>query len=188
MLRVTFRRGTAGALCVALLGACAPEASLPPPLPPQSATAPSTPTARTEAPTPVALGCGETEEGFDAWLAAFRVHAEANGIAPEIVIRALADVSYDANVVALDRSQGDASAKEEIFLDGRRRTGLTSTSLLRGLRLPARSRLDGLLSQAAVAFYQSTPLISWPELMAGRGPWVAWTTLTHEEAPCRDSN
>lgn len=49
--------------------------------------------------------CGNTEAGFDGWLASFRKHAAEQGISPRTVSLSLDGVTYDASVVALDRSQ-----------------------------------------------------------------------------------
>ena len=49
--------------------------------------------------------CGDSAEGFDDWIATFRRHALGQGIAPELVARALGDVAYDERVIELDRAQ-----------------------------------------------------------------------------------
>lgn len=100
----------AGVLSV-LLTACAPEvpASAPgmseaprrPPVAAPSARAATPP----PAPTPAPLGCGDTEDGFEAWILAFRGQAEAEGIPRAVLANALADVTYDPSVIRLDRSQ-----------------------------------------------------------------------------------
>lgn len=70
--------------------------------------APLPPAPVPEAPPPASVSlapCGDTEVGFDAWIASFRAYAEAQGIPGDVVRRALDDVSYDVSVIALDRSQ-----------------------------------------------------------------------------------
>lgn len=52
-----------------------------------------------------ALTCGSGPGGFDAWLGQLRSHAAAQGIGKRAIDAGLAGVSYDANVVRLDRSQ-----------------------------------------------------------------------------------
>ncbi len=49
--------------------------------------------------------CSDHEEGFEGWLLAFRKHAEAQGISPKTLDASLAGLSYDPEVVDLDRSQ-----------------------------------------------------------------------------------
>ena len=49
--------------------------------------------------------CGKTAAGFDAWLASFRLAAAEDGISPATLTTALAGVTYDDRVIALDRSQ-----------------------------------------------------------------------------------
>ena len=50
-------------------------------------------------------GCGDTQEGFEGWLESFRRHAVAQGVSSQTVASALAGVTYDPEVIDLDRSQ-----------------------------------------------------------------------------------
>ncbi|MEJ7729296.1 MAG: lytic murein transglycosylase [Polyangiaceae bacterium] len=69
---------------------------------PTPASAPST----TPPVQPLPLeGCGDTQEGFDGWLESFRRHAVTEGLSAQTVARALTDVTYDPEVIELDRSQ-----------------------------------------------------------------------------------
>jgi lytic murein transglycosylase len=52
-----------------------------------------------------AAQCGDGAAGFDGWLAAFKGEAAKQGISANAINTGLAGVSYDANVVRLDRSQ-----------------------------------------------------------------------------------
>jgi membrane-bound lytic murein transglycosylase B len=64
------------------------------------------PTSRREliAPLPLA-SCGDTAEGFPAWMVSFRQHAIAQGVSAATVSRALVGIDYNPRVVELDRSQ-----------------------------------------------------------------------------------
>jgi lytic murein transglycosylase len=108
------------ALALALLVGCAPAApvgvstaprrALRPPRPAPPPALPPAPSAS------VSLApCGDTEVGFDAWLASYRAYAEAQGIPGDVVQRALADVTYDASVIALDRAQRARKVSFEAF-------------------------------------------------------------------------
>jgi lytic murein transglycosylase len=52
-----------------------------------------------------AAGCGNTEAGFDTWLAGFKKQARAAGISKRTIDRSLNGVTYHKRVVRLDRSQ-----------------------------------------------------------------------------------
>jgi lytic murein transglycosylase len=68
------------------------------------------------APAPaIAAECGEDAAGFESWLARFKVSAAQQGISPPTISSALADVSYDANVIRLDRSQRSFKLSFEEF-------------------------------------------------------------------------
>jgi lytic murein transglycosylase len=62
-----------------------------------------------------ALQCGSDGSGFDSWLGAFRAKAAGQGVSAKALAAALADVSYDANVVRLDRSQKSFKLSFEQF-------------------------------------------------------------------------
>ena len=60
----------------------------------------------TTAPVPaLAAPCGSNAGGFNAWLKDFKVKAVKQGISQKTVNRALKGVSYDRQVIRLDRSQ-----------------------------------------------------------------------------------
>lgn len=97
-----------------LVAACSPPEA--PPRAPAPRSHRRTPTAAditsfedgpgARAPAPAsAAGCGDTEVGFDAWLEGFRRRAPEEGLSPATVASALAGVTYDPEVVRLDRSQ-----------------------------------------------------------------------------------
>jgi len=50
--------------------------------------------------------CGETPDGFAAWLAGFKQEAEIGGVPPTVIDSALSNVAYDPDVIAHDRRQG----------------------------------------------------------------------------------
>jgi lytic murein transglycosylase len=62
-----------------------------------------------------AAACGNDGSGFEAWLADFKSKAAAQGLSPAILASALSDVSYDPNVVRLDRSQRSFKLSFEEF-------------------------------------------------------------------------
>jgi lytic murein transglycosylase len=65
---------------------------------------PSQPRAAQPAPPPA--DCGETPNGFSAWLEGFRQEAEIAGVPPAVIDSALSNVAYDPDVIAHDRRQG----------------------------------------------------------------------------------
>ncbi len=62
-----------------------------------------------------ALTCGTGPGGFDGWLSQLRSHAAAQGISKRAIDAGLAGVTYDANVVRLDRSQHSFKLSFEQF-------------------------------------------------------------------------
>lgn len=54
---------------------------------------------------PAGGDCGDSEVGFDAWLDGFRRRAAGEGLSPRTLASALAGVTYDPEVIRLDRSQ-----------------------------------------------------------------------------------
>ena len=71
--------------------------------------------ARVAAPTPTLLvakqaappaDCGETPDGFAAWLQGFKQEVEIGGLPPAVIESALSNVAYDPDVIAHDRRQG----------------------------------------------------------------------------------
>ncbi|MGE0628826.1 MAG: lytic transglycosylase domain-containing protein, partial [Hyphomicrobiaceae bacterium] len=78
-----------------------------------------------------AQDCGNGSGGFPAWLERYKSRAGKLGVSPATVSRGLAGLSYDANVIRLDRSQRSFKLSFEQFY--RRRV---SNSLLnKGRRL-----------------------------------------------------
>ncbi|QIB33312.1 lytic murein transglycosylase [Ancylobacter pratisalsi] len=55
---------------------------------------------------PTLQQCGSNGAGFDAWMAQFKQYAISQGISSRTVAAALNGISYDPNVIALDRRQG----------------------------------------------------------------------------------
>jgi lytic murein transglycosylase len=53
-----------------------------------------------------AAQCGDTADGFDAWLAGFKRAAAAAGISRSVIDGSLSDVAYDDSVISHDRGQG----------------------------------------------------------------------------------
>ena len=52
-----------------------------------------------------AADCGNSEEGFKAWLEGFKQVAIKDGISPEVVDSALATATFDPTVLSHDRGQ-----------------------------------------------------------------------------------
>jgi lytic murein transglycosylase len=50
--------------------------------------------------------CGETPDGFSAWLQGFKQEAEIAGLPPAVIESALSNVAYDPDVISHDRRQG----------------------------------------------------------------------------------
>jgi lytic murein transglycosylase len=68
------------------------------------------------APAPAfAAECGEEAGGFESWLARFKVKAAQQGISSTTIASALGEVTYDANVIRLDRSQRSFKLSFEEF-------------------------------------------------------------------------
>ncbi len=84
----------------------------------EASAAPATSAAPSAAPTvePRPLeSCGDTDHGFEGWLESFRRHAISEGISPQTVGSALAGVTYDREVIDLDRSQSSFKLSFEEF-------------------------------------------------------------------------
>lgn len=62
-----------------------------------------------------ALSCGNGAGGFDAWLTQFKAQAASHGIKQRAIDAALAGVTYDPNVIRLDRSQHSFKLSFEQF-------------------------------------------------------------------------
>src|SRR5260370_40813050 len=58
------------------------------------------------APSTLAAQCGDSSEGFKAWLEDFKQVAINDGVSPEVVDNALAAASFDPSVLAHDHGQG----------------------------------------------------------------------------------
>jgi lytic murein transglycosylase len=54
----------------------------------------------------LAAQCGDSSEGFNAWLEDFKQVAINDGISPEVIDAALSGVAYDPSVMAHDHGQG----------------------------------------------------------------------------------
>lgn len=85
------------------------------------------------APGAQAADCGNDAGGFDAWLGRFRTYAAQQGIKPQVIQVGLEGVTYDHNVIRLDRGQKSFKLSFEEFY--RRRVG--EALLNRGRRLMA---------------------------------------------------
>jgi lytic murein transglycosylase len=96
---------------------------------------------------PVPLeSCGNTGEGFDGWIGAFRKHAVDRGISARTVALALDGVTYDPNVVTLDRSQSSFKLGFAEFAAQR----ITRARLARGAELLRENA--GLFARIEAAF------------------------------------
>lgn len=63
----------------------------------------------------MAQTAAQAADGFAGWLARYRAGAEARGLERAWLETALAGVTYDARVVALDRNQPDDSGRRNVF-------------------------------------------------------------------------
>lgn len=70
------------------------------------------------------LGCGSGPSGFETWLGEARSKAASAGISSQTITAALAGVSYDPNVIRLDRSQHSFKLSFEQFYARRVDSGL----------------------------------------------------------------
>ena len=73
-----------------------------------------------------AAACGNGPAGFDAWISAFKPRAKAAGISEKAIASGLAGVSYDANVIRLDRGQKSFKLSFEQFYARRVSSSLIS--------------------------------------------------------------
>lgn len=121
-------------LCAAC-AACTPSAPAVPESGPRHMAAPPPPPAPEVAAPPTAdvpiERCGDTADGFDAWIASFRRHAVTLGIAPDLVERALGHVGYDPDVIELDRAQKRQKRTFEEYASSH----VTAARVKRGKRL-----------------------------------------------------
>ena len=62
-----------------------------------------------------AADCGSDGAGFEPWLAKYKAQAASQGIKPATIANAFSGVSYDPNVVRLDRSQRSFKLSFEQF-------------------------------------------------------------------------
>lgn len=65
--------------------------------------------------TALAASCGNGPAGFDSWLTQIKSQAASRGIKQSAIDRALAGVTYDPNVIRLDRSQHSFKLSFEQF-------------------------------------------------------------------------
>ncbi len=94
----------------------------------------------------VAQDCGNGAGGFNAWLQRYKAKAAAKGISQQALASGLQGVSYDANVVRLDRSQRSFKLSFEQFYKRR----VSSSLLNKGRSLMKRHA--GLLSRIEKRF------------------------------------
>src|SRR5271166_6207243 len=62
-----------------------------------------------------AAECGDTPEGFKAWLEDFKQVAINDGVSPEVADSALATASFDRSVLAHDHGQGSLQGNYASF-------------------------------------------------------------------------
>ncbi len=94
----------------------------------------------------LAAACGSGPGGFGAWVEQFKGKAAGQGISARAIEAGLSGVTYDANVVRLDRSQKSFKLSFEAFYA--RRVG--PALLSRGRSLMARHA--GVLSRVEKRF------------------------------------
>jgi lytic murein transglycosylase len=81
--------------------------------------------------TPALAECGNDASGFDRWAQGFKAKATAQGISAAAANAALAGVSYDPNVIRLDRSQRSFKLSFDEFYARR----VSSSLISRGQRI-----------------------------------------------------
>jgi lytic murein transglycosylase len=64
----------------------------------------------------LAVQCGDTGEGFDAWVQDFQSEAQSRGISARTAQAALSGVSYDRGLIAYDRTQRPFKLSLEQFI------------------------------------------------------------------------
>lgn len=101
----------------------------------------------------LAADCGNDPAGFDAWLARFRNAAAAQGISNATLNSALAGVTYDPNVIRLDRSQRSFKLSFEQFYARR----VSGALIAKGQRLM--SAHHGTLARIEQRFGVPPPVI-----------------------------
>ena len=100
-----------------------------------------------------AADCGNDAAGFDAWLGRFRAAAAAQGISNATLASALAGVTYDPNVIRLDRSQRSFKLSFEQFYARR----VSGSLISRGQRLMGAHQ--GTLSRIEQRFGVPAPVV-----------------------------
>ena len=73
------------------------------------------PAPRSAAPNAPSVDCGATPAGFSAWLEGFKRDVEVAGMPPAVIESALANASYNPDVIAHDRRQGSFGQDFETF-------------------------------------------------------------------------
>lgn len=73
-----------------------------------------------------AAACGNGPGGFDAWIAAYKPRAKAAGVSDKAIAAGLSGVSYDPNVIRLDRGQKSFKLSFEQFYARRVSSSLIS--------------------------------------------------------------
>jgi lytic murein transglycosylase len=84
----------------------------------------------------IAASCGSGAGGFDSWLSQFRREAASQGISESTLASALSGVSYDPQVIRLDRGQHSFKLSFEAFYARR----VNDALIRRGARLMAAHR------------------------------------------------
>ena len=95
-----------------------------------------------------AQDCGNDGAGFDAWLDRFKARAGRYGISQRTLARGLEGVSYDANVIHLDRNQKSFKLSFEEFYA--RRAGPALIRRGQGLMQKHRAVLDRMEKEFGV--------------------------------------
>ena len=79
-----------------------------------------------------AATCGNTANGFEAWVGAFKQQAAASGVPASVVERAFANVSYNQSTIRADRGQKSFKLSFDQFMQ--KRGGATIISRGKGLK------------------------------------------------------
>lgn len=79
-----------------------------------------------------AATCGNTANGFEAWVGAFKQQAAASGVPASVVERAFANVSYNQSTIRADRGQKSFKLSFDQFMQ--KRGGATIISRGKGMK------------------------------------------------------
>jgi lytic murein transglycosylase len=134
-----------------------------------------------------AASCGNDEDGFDNWLAAFRREAAEAGLSAAVIDSALGDVSYNESVISHDRGQRAFHQSFEQFS----RRMLTSYRLKKGRTLLQRNAAMFRAIEARYGVPGAVLVAIWgleTDFGAGSGNFPTFSALATLAYDCRRSD